>query len=86
MKHWFTLFIISIASLSASCASASEEICLNKDTYGQSNTIAELVSESNFIGIYKAESPSSILNEKSCLLYTSPSPRDQRGSRMPSSA
>ena len=25
-------------------------------------------------------------NIKSCLLYTSPSPRDQRGSRMPSSA
>ena len=25
-------------------------------------------------------------NEESCLLYTSPSPRDQRGSRMPSSA
>ena len=25
-------------------------------------------------------------NAKSCLLYTSPSPRDQRGSRMPSSA
>ena len=25
-------------------------------------------------------------NDKSCLLYTSPSPRDQRGSRMPSSA
>ena len=24
--------------------------------------------------------------EKICLLYTSPSPRDQRGSRMPSSA
>ena len=24
--------------------------------------------------------------EKPCLLYTSPSPRDQRGSRMPSSA
>ena len=27
-----------------------------------------------------------ILQEKACLLYTSPSPRDQRGSRMPSSA
>ena len=26
------------------------------------------------------------LNYSSCLLYTSPSPRDQRGSRMPSSA
>ena len=25
-------------------------------------------------------------NVKNCLLYTSPSPRDQRGSRMPSSA
>ena len=25
-------------------------------------------------------------NNQSCLLYTSPSPRDQRGSRMPSSA
>ena len=27
-----------------------------------------------------------ITNDNSCLLYTSPSPRDQRGSRMPSSA
>ena len=27
-----------------------------------------------------------LLKEWSCLLYTSPSPRDQRGSRMPSSA
>ena len=26
------------------------------------------------------------VNDKYCLLYTSPSPRDQRGSRMPSSA
>ena len=29
---------------------------------------------------------SSLLGKKPCLLYTSPSPRDQRGSRMPSSA
>ena len=36
-------------------------------------TRAELLSISNF-------------GEKTCLLYTSPSPRDQRGSRMPSSA
>ena len=27
-----------------------------------------------------------IAKQKICLLYTSPSPRDQRGSRMPSSA
>ena len=30
--------------------------------------------------------PNRINNMKACLLYTSPSPRDQRGSRMPSSA
>ena len=28
----------------------------------------------------------SLLGASTCLLYTSPSPRDQRGSRMPSSA
>ena len=33
------------------------------------------------LGLVKA-----IGQSKSCLLYTSPSPRDQRGSRMPSSA
>ena len=32
---------------------------------------------------YKARE---VLNQIRCLLYTSPSPRDQRGSRMPSSA
>ena len=30
--------------------------------------------------------PYMIRQHKDCLLYTSPSPRDQRGSRMPSSA
>ena len=30
--------------------------------------------------------PGSIEQDHNCLLYTSPSPRDQRGSRMPSSA
>ena len=34
----------------------------------------------------KAPSRLSAAIKKSCLLYTSPSPRDQRGSRMPSSA
>ena len=30
--------------------------------------------------------PTTFYNQVTCLLYTSPSPRDQRGSRMPSSA
>ena len=34
----------------------------------------------------KSESSSYITEHDNCLLYTSPSPRDQRGSRMPSSA
>ena len=33
-----------------------------------------------------ATSGALVQNVNSCLLYTSPSPRDQRGSRMPSSA
>ena len=32
------------------------------------------------------ETKTSFEHPKACLLYTSPSPRDQRGSRMPSSA
>ena len=33
-----------------------------------------------------AEFRAVVVNSGNCLLYTSPSPRDQRGSRMPSSA
>ena len=33
-----------------------------------------------------SERPETVLQHMFCLLYTSPSPRDQRGSRMPSSA
>ena len=36
-------------------------------------------------GIKREESPEQAMY-RDCLLYTSPSPRDQRGSRMPSSA
>ena len=32
------------------------------------------------------DTPAATAIDESCLLYTSPSPRDQRGSRMPSSA
>ena len=36
--------------------------------------------------IYPGKGNDTVTNLKFCLLYTSPSPRDQRGSRMPSSA
>ena len=54
---------------------------------------ASLISPDKAIGLDLEEDLSvfkvlKILGEedKGCLLYTSPSPRDQRGSRMPSSA
>jgi len=37
-------------------------------------------------GNLKRSAIAKLMPEKGCLLYTSPSPRDQRGSRMPSSA
>ena len=47
------------------------------------STIVDLV----YFGNNKLEvSPRWESNSRTCLLYTSPSPRDQRGSRMPSSA
>ena len=49
----------------------------------------QIINKNNFIrysGSPIALSFSEKSDDKSCLLYTSPSPRDQRGSRMPSSA
>ena len=40
----------------------------------------------NFQSRYTAEIPEGTSNDYSCLLYTSPSPRDVEESRMPSSA
>ena len=68
-------------------------------TVGTENTFEKLVQnllilEHDAIAAYdstidKLEDQASktrIAEFKACLLYTSPSPRDQRGSRMPSSA
>ena len=65
------------------------------DAVGAGGVIFELDDEGNFVGDV-ATSPifgSATLTvegaaapPETCLLYTSPSPRDQRGSRMPSSA
>ena len=43
----------------------------------------EILAEQHLLGFAELFEP---LGLKICLLYTSPSPRDQRGSRMPSSA
>ena len=46
---------------------------------------SETVEFTNFFGFAPTYTDSAV-NVNGCLLYTSPSPRDQRGSRMPSSA
>ena len=50
--------------------------------------VQELSKDKSNHAVYVIASPLNLLSElfTTCLLYTSPSPRDQRGSRMPSSA
>ena len=64
------------------------EIELKKALEGQENPTIILRAEES-VAIKEAVNVMDIANRnnyKVCLLYTSPSPRDQRGSRMPSSA
>ena len=49
------------------------------------NDLQKLVGEERHQGVVAVCRSREVLSEP-CLLYTSPSPRDQRGSRMPSSA
>ena len=49
-------------------------------------TLAPIQEDSSVRIITRAELLANATDIENCLLYTSPSPRDQRGSRMPSSA
>ena len=44
------------------------------------------VDDQNIFGVETDKGVIDLTNKNSCLLYTSPSPRDKRQSRMPSSA
>ena len=46
----------------------------------------DLGTTNSCIAVMDGDQAKVIENSEGCLLYTSPSPRDQRGSRMPSSA
>ena len=61
--------------------------------FGQAGRHVEILAENGLIGLMFGNTPQAIppwggtkALFGTCLLYTSPSPRDQRGSRMPSSA
>ena len=67
------------------------QLLLGNDTYFQALDIVPIVLLASFcLGIYHNLSVWYKITDNTkygaCLLYTSPSPRDQRGSRMPSSA
>ena len=44
------------------------------------------IAKTGVVGVLKKGTSNKSIGIRACLLYTSPSPRDQRGSRMPSSA
>ena len=48
--------------------------------------VIERVENLDFVASLKIDTTVATTLSRACLLYTSPSPRDQRGSRMPSSA
>ena len=56
------------------------------DSRGNPTLEVDVMLESGALGRAAVPSGASTGSREACLLYTSPSPRDQRGSRMPSSA
>ena len=83
---------VIVGDLSVSCA--EDPACVNR-IHPDTPMIAEadpgerivFLSRDAFdLTLDPDEFSSAKMNPRHCLLYTSPSPRDQRGSRMPSSA
>ena len=62
-------------------ATLAEDIATRQYQNGLVTIFNLLTSQTN-----RLNAEASLVQAQACLLYTSPSPRDQRGSRMPSSA
>ena len=79
MKNIYLAYFLIII-LSACGGKKSETVSLNGEIKGLGNDTLYIY------GADRLYDRMDTLLVKDCLLYTSPSPRDQRGSRMPSSA
>ena len=73
-------------------AAVGDEVVYTVNAGGVAHEVAigkvlrNVVDKNTVIVELKAANPNQLTTVDGCLLYTSPSPRDQRGSRMPSSA
>ena len=77
---------LSISSYSASTAHNKYPVSNAFDNNLNTRWAGNGISSSIYIDLGNSTSVDYVNIAFSCLLYTSPSPRDQRGSRMPSSA
>ena len=77
MKHLFIVTGIVAGIISTSCGESKKALEAKAEEEVKQNEVVKVDIE-----------PVNVIKDKptTCLLYTSPSPRDQRGSRMPSSA
>ena len=76
---------VFFASAARPVTAGDEDIRFWSDNTGTFTLRAELLQVDELGGSVLLEAPDGE-RHRVCLLYTSPSPRDQRGSRMPSSA
>ena len=90
MKRLTILIVATLLSLSVFGQSADASAQPNSNLWKTLSKITYKKEYDEFLG-FKIDKPvfaQSVqdLEDKDCLLYTSPSPRDKRQSRMPSSA
>ena len=69
------------AGMETSFANGGQLSASNAEVWNQWSTVVKGIK-----WMFEGEAPLFVNPRPGCLLYTSPSPRDQRGSRMPSSA
>ena len=90
-----TLVLVALAMTTvANAQSSSKDIVDTAVGADNFKTLVAAVKAAGLVEVLKGEGPFTVFaptdeafkKVPNCLLYTSPSPRDQRGSRMPSSA
>ena len=83
-EDWKTEYLAPI--LSIKIVSGLEEAIDHINEHSSQHTESIMTEDHEHAQRFLREVDSSSVMINACLLYTSPSPRDQRGSRMPSSA